>query len=274
MVVDTSYGQAIVLDMSGTVQVPNSPFAVIESEMNKVQKGHAWPNVEAMMSSIRRNAPEAKGLPKDAPNPNQIYNRDGQYIRYVIDSSEIREHYVENGVVMERVALAIRNVSLSLEGARRASGTLKSDGTTTHCDYWNGFTWLRNGYTPERDFPVMVQQASRSVDGTRLVFSQPVSPTDEARIRHEVSHMDRTRPTLPVETADTIAGETVAAASVPFPEADSVTYDAVAPTEDFNPNVTPPIRLPADDGDLPSFDREDDDEDKSKRRPGRPRKET
>lgn len=241
MVVDASYGQAIVLDMSGTVQVPNTPYAVIESEMNKVQRtnpgeiGPSWPNLQAMLGSIKRNAVPAQGLPKDAPNPNQVYLHDGQYIRYVIDSSETREHYVENNVVHERISLVIRNVSLSLEGARRASGTLKADGTVTHCDYWNGFTWLRNGYTPERDFPVMAQQASRSVQGTRLVFSQPVSPTDEARIRHEVSHMDRTRPTLPVETADTIAGEAVAAASVPFPEADSVTYDEEAPTEDFTP---------------------------------------
>lgn len=242
MVVDGAYGQAIVLDMSGTIQVPNSPYTVIESEMNKLQRMNTWPNIQAMMSSIKRNAPEPKGLPDGAPNPNTVYQKDGQYIRYTIDSSEARENYVEDGIVKERIPFTARMVSLSLDGARKASGALKADGTTTRCDYWNGFTWLRNGYTPERDFPVIAQQSSRSVDGQRLVFSQPVSPTDEARIRHEVAHMDRTRPTLPVEMASTIDAPVSAAQSVPFPEADSVTYDAVAPTEDFTPPADAPKR--------------------------------
>lgn len=217
---DTQYGQAIVLDSSGSIGVPNRPYPIIDEHVAKLSvlpdKKQGWPTLQHMLASIRANAPEPKGLPEKCPNPNQIYRQDtGQIVRYVINSDETREHFVGvDGRVHERLRVTARLVSLTLEGARAAAQA------GNKCDYWNGFTWVRDGYIPERDFPVMAQMASRGVDGGELVFDQPVSATSEAQIRHHVSAMDRARPTIPYEEADTIPGQVTASASVPFPTVD------------------------------------------------------
>lgn len=221
---DLQLGQVVTID--GSIAAPRMPYPQIDSEMNKIHRSNVWPTVDAMLASIRQNAPEPKGLPEGAPNPNTVYLKNGQYVRYIVDTSETAEPFVENGVVKRPISFKTRAVSLSLEGARKATAA------GTDCDYWNGFTWFRKGYTPERDFPVMMHQASLGVAGERLIFAQPVSPSDEAQIRHEVSHMDRSRPTLPVGSIDATVS---AAQSVPFPEADAPAPASTAPTDDFTP---------------------------------------
>lgn len=228
-------GQAVSIDASGVVQTPKSPYVNIQEKMSDVRPG--WRSVQEMMSSIRRNAPgvpddagypRGSGLPPDAPNPNVVYLKDGAYIRYVIDTSEATERIVKGGRVIERVKLTPRMVCLSLDAARAASSV------GNKADYWNGFTWIRNGYIPERDFPTMAKVAAMGTIGAELVFEQPVSASDEAVIRHQMQHIERTRPTLPIETADTIGGDVMAAQSVPFPEAESVVAaDGEPPTGDF-----------------------------------------
>src|SRR5947209_8004779 len=98
--------------MSGTVQMPNRPYAVIEAEMSKIQGGHAWPSVEALASSLKTGAPEPRGLPEGAPNPNTVYLKNGQYVRYVVDTSEAQQPYVKDGVVTRDVPFTVRMVSL------------------------------------------------------------------------------------------------------------------------------------------------------------------
>jgi hypothetical protein len=174
--VDTHIGQA-----------PQRPYALLEDAMATVTLG--WPNAAAMRASLR-GAPEASSLPDGAPNPNAVEGEDGGLFRYVI-SQDVRTPLVVNNEIHETLRFEKRNVSLSQQGARTAS----ENGSPT--DYWNGFTWLREGYKAERDFPVMAQAAAAN-DEQPMVFTAPVSPSDAASLRHNVARMDINRPPLPV----------------------------------------------------------------------------
>lgn len=262
MIDSTPLGQAIVFDQQGVMQVPNRPYTVIDSALREVpaplnpDDGPGWRTVEEMTASIRRNAPEPKGLPEGAPNPNTVYLKDGQYVRYVVDTAEAATTYIRDGRVMRDVRFTPRLVSLTLKGARAASAA-----GTTPCDWWSGFTWIRRGQIPERDFKVMQKLAEHSNIGDVLTFEQPVSPTDEAVIRHQVEHLNRVRPTLPIETADTLAGEVKDAQSVPFPEAAKALPDGPTPTTDFVPSAA-----------VQGSARPNADPDSHRRGPGRPPK--
>lgn len=244
MIDNSAFGQAVILDSQGAMQVPNRPYAVLDSAMREVpgpllgapNDGPGWRTVEEMTASIRRNAPEARGLPEGAPNPNTVYLKDGQYVRYVVDTSEAALPFIRDGRVKRPVRFTLRLVSLTLKGARAASAVVSADDAPrTPCDWWSGYTWIRKGTIPERDFKVMQRMAGNSGIGDALLFEQDVSPTDESVIRHQVEHLNRTRPTLPIETAGTIGADVTAAQSVPFPEAAQASPDGETPTTDFVP---------------------------------------
>jgi hypothetical protein len=90
-------------------------------------------------------------------------------------------------------------VALSLEAARLATDKRDPEKGDPETDFWCGYTWIRGGYSPELVAPVAVQMATQHAPV--LTFDQPASPTDVARIRHEVSRIDRVNPTLPIETS-------------------------------------------------------------------------
>ncbi len=176
--VDTHLGQA-----------PQRPYALLEDHMASVTSGYR--TVDALKAALKA-APTPDGLPDGAPDPNDVVEVNGELVRYVV-SQDTKEHFVRDGQVMERVRFTPRYVSLSMEGARVAS----QEGRET--DYWNGFTWLRNGFKPERDFPSMMA-AAQSADGEPLVFDQPAASADVAVLHHEMRRADATRPSLPVES--------------------------------------------------------------------------
>lgn len=174
--VDTHVGQA-----------PNRPYALLEDYM-KVNDGYR--DLDALNAALA-NEPAPDSLPKGAPNPNEVVDEGGSLVRYV-PSNEARESFVRDGVVRERVRFTRRGVALSMDAARVAS----QHGTPT--DYWNGFTWLRDGFKPEKDFPVMAKTA-RNGAADELVFDIEASPSAAATIRHEVGRLDAARAPLPVE---------------------------------------------------------------------------
>lgn len=169
-------------------QAPNRPYALLEDHMASVTNGYR--TVQDLKRALR-GQPKPDGLPAGAPDPNDVVEKDGALVRYVV-SSEPRERVVVAGVIKERLRFMKRNVALTMEGARAAS----QEGVPT--DYWNGFTWLRDGFKPERDFPTMAKANALSADEP-LVFDADVSATDAAVLRHEVARMDAAHGPLPVE---------------------------------------------------------------------------
>jgi hypothetical protein len=151
---------------------PQRPYAILEDHLASVADGY---RDFAALSAALKGAPE--------PDPNEIY----------VVSGEPRDRYVnDRGLVMERVRFTPRYVALSISGARAA------DSPDRPTDFWNGFTWLRGGYKPERDFAVMTQQAL-GPENEPLVFDMPASSTDVAVLHHEMRRADAARPSLPVE---------------------------------------------------------------------------
>lgn len=175
--VDTHIGQA-----------PQRPYALLEDQMARVVGGY---RTVADLQQALAGQERAPGLPDGAPDPNEVVDEGGSLYRYVV-SQEPRAFVVRDGALMEDIVFERRAVSLSMEGARTAS----QNGTPT--DYWNGFTWLRDGWKPERDFQVIA--SGRATDGAqRVVVSAPASPTDTARLQHEVNRMNLAQPPVPTE---------------------------------------------------------------------------
>lgn len=167
---------------------PQRPYALLEDHMATITNG--YPSVEALKAALK-NAPEPADLPKGAPNPNDLVEYQGGLVR-LVPSSDFRETVIVDGVAKERVRFVRRAVSLTMDGARIAS----QNGVET--DYWNGFTWLRNGFKPERDFAVMAHQSALGASED-LVFDLDASPSSEAVLRHQVARLDANRPPVPVE---------------------------------------------------------------------------
>jgi hypothetical protein len=178
--VDTHIGQA-----------PQRPFALLEDQMASVSGGYA--DLTALMASLK-NAPRPQGLPDGAPNPNEIKeDGSGGYYRVVV-SQEPREYVTVDGALKERIRFTKRRVASTMVGARGASEA----GTPT--DFWNGFTWLRDGYKPERDFQMILQSQQAGAD-EELVFDADASPTDTARLQHEMGRLAASRAPFPAETS-------------------------------------------------------------------------
>lgn len=175
--VDTHIGQA-----------PQRPYALLEDRMAQVTLGH---RDLASLKAALAGVPRPESLPDGAPDPNEVVEEDGRLVRYVV-SQAARDAFVRDGTVYERVQFEPRGVALSQEAARVAS----QEGAPT--DYFNGFTWLRDGYKPEADFAVMAQQANAGAKRD-LVFDVEAAPTDVARIRHDIQRLDNARAPMPVE---------------------------------------------------------------------------
>jgi hypothetical protein len=168
---------------------PQRPYALLEDQMAQITSGYR--DLGALQAALA-GAPEPGGLPEGAPNPNDVVEDGGDLVRYV-PSQDTREHFIVNGEVRERIRFEKRYVSLTMQGARAA------DSPDRPTDYWNGFTWLRGGFKPERDFAVMTQMATGE-NNQPLVFDMPASSTDVAVLHHEMRRADAARPSLPVET--------------------------------------------------------------------------
>lgn len=175
--VDTHVGQA-----------PQRPYALLEDQMARVVGGY---RTVADLQKALAGQERAPGLPDGAPDPNEVIDEGGAAYRYVV-SQEPRTFAVRDGQLMEDIVFEKRAVALSMEAARTAS----EHGTPT--DYWNGFTWLRDGWKPERDFQVIA--AGRATEGAgRVVVSAPAAPSDAARVQHEVNRMNLAQPPVPIE---------------------------------------------------------------------------
>lgn len=183
----------VVFDNQGVAIPPKASYPIIEQWARAYVT--AWSSLEDMSNSLNAMAPTSKGLPEGAPSPNAVYAEGGMLYRYIVDPDFQRVPFVNGDAVEERMQFRRQPVALTLDGARRET----DQGRET--DFWCGFTWIRGGYSPERTSPVEVQAEAERQGGQKLVFSQPMSPTDEARIRHEVARMDRQAPTLAVEPA-------------------------------------------------------------------------
>jgi hypothetical protein len=168
---------------------PQRPYALLEDQMAQITSGYR--DLGALRAALA-GAPEPSGLPDGAPNPNDVEEDGGDLVRYV-PSQDTRDHFIVNGEIRQRIRFEKRYVALTMAGARAA------DSPARPTDYWNGFTWLRGGYKPERDFAVMMQIAA-GVNNKPLVFDMPASSTDVAVLHHEMRRADAARPSLPVET--------------------------------------------------------------------------
>lgn len=204
-------GQAIgtvaspVFDSGGFMVAPKPSYGSIEQWGKEFRP--FWESVDQMAASIQANAPEPTGLPLGAPSPNTVYKDErGRLYRHVVDPNFTREPFVaraDDGTeeVHERMQFTKNWVALSLKDARDATDRTKTGEPPT--DFWCGFTWLRGGYSQERYEYTELQKLAVEFDSRPLVFDQTASPTDAARIRHEVANMDRRNPTLPIETSAT-----------------------------------------------------------------------
>ena len=181
---------ALTIDQSGMVQAPRLGYTVFQTAIDQIRP--AWPSVDALKASLT-TAPAPGGLPEWAPNPNDLYLHQGVLTRLVVDAREQRIPYVTaDGQVVEDIKFTRRPVALSMDEARRAS----DGGVPT--DFWNGFTWLRSGYSPERDFPTMAQALEIAAENEALVFSQPLPDNDIAVVRHQINRINQQRPPSPV----------------------------------------------------------------------------
>ena len=193
----------LVLDADGMAIPPRRPFLVIDELLRKVRLG--WATVGEMVASIAAEAPLTQGLPEGAPNPNDVLSENGVYFRWIVDPDFHREMIVRGDDVKEQIQFKKRPIALTLELARRMtdSSNLETDRTT---DFWNGFTWLRGGYSPEREFTVMAQQAAITHANKPMVFEVPAAPGDVARLRYAMDRINQNRPAmtvLPVEIPQT-----------------------------------------------------------------------
>jgi hypothetical protein len=176
---------------------PQRPYALLEDHMAAVTTGHA--DIKALQASLA-SAPKPEGLPDGAPNPNEVKDEGGVLVRYVVSQQPREVFATDGGQLRERVRFERRAVAPSQQMARAAS----ENGTPT--DFWNGFTWLRDGYKPERDVPAMAQAAAR--DGEQgLVFDAPLAPTEAAQVRHEINRANVAHPPVPIEAAQSTRKE-------------------------------------------------------------------
>ena len=180
--VDTHIGQA-----------PQRPYALLEDHLAAVRPA-GYRTVEDLKAALA-TMPAPSGLPEGAPNPNDVVeDRNGDLVRYVV-SGDTQDQFIRDGEIRQRIRFVPRYVSLTLEGARAA------DSPERPTDYFNGFTWLRGGFKPERDFTTVMQQ-STAEDGTPLVFDIAASATDVAVLHHEMRRAEAGRPSLPVESSE------------------------------------------------------------------------
>jgi hypothetical protein len=168
-------------------QAPQRPYALLEDHMAAIVDGYR--DLGALERALAgQDRPDS--LPDGAPHPNEVKEEGGDLVRYVVGPG-FRDQLVRDGRVVERVTFEKRYVSLTMAGARAA------DSPERPTDYWNGFTWLRGGFKPERDFPVMAHQANQP-GAQDLVFEIEADPSNAAVLRHQIAAMDRGTPPLPV----------------------------------------------------------------------------
>lgn len=120
---------------AGLPGVPQSPYVVVESAYRTAVSTQRHASFEALKRSL--------------PAPHEIHqNARGEWVRtvsrYVKGASTIID-----GVLHHQIEHYDRHVALSLTEAR----SLARPGFDI--DFWNGFTWMRNGIKPELDFSTL-----------------------------------------------------------------------------------------------------------------------
>lgn len=123
------------------------PWAALEDHLAQSGGGKGggmrWPSFEALQAAL----PEG--------DSNQIeQDESGDWVRYVPYTID-HERDLDTGELYAIKEDRVRYVALSKQDAKaRSAGGLP-------CDYFDGFTWWRNGLKPEKDLFVAQQQAER-----------------------------------------------------------------------------------------------------------------
>ncbi len=173
----------------GLPGAPLSPYVQIESL--------------ARLAMVTRRHASFEALRKSLPAGEEIHqNAGGQWVRtvsrYVKGASRI-----VNGVLQHKIEYYDRYVALSLEQAQKHSRP------EAELDFWNGFTWMRRGVKPEKDFATMLNNQATGATDTEWVDA---GDAEQAVAQAITSRHLASLPPIPVTlTAD--AAEAVPAAS-------------------------------------------------------------
>lgn len=147
----------------------------------------AWPSWDALQSALDR-VPCSTEAQRAAHTLER--NAAGEMVRWV--SRHTGETFMQDGRLVLRVEDYQRRVALDRQDAIRASAS----GVET--DFFNGYTWMRYGYKPERDLVTLVPAAE-----VRTRY-EPASPADQAVA--EAVAMRRQAQQTPVPVLPTIPG--------------------------------------------------------------------
>jgi hypothetical protein len=93
----------------------------------------------------------------------------GIWVRYVPEPTGIRELRAD-GVEVVRVNREQRHVALSLQAANTLS---HSGDRVVHHDFWDGWTWWRDGIKPERD--MRIEESKSAMESTSYTL-EPIAP--------------------------------------------------------------------------------------------------
>lgn len=121
---------------------PQRPYAAVEDALGAVVKGY-------------RGFAQLKAALPDGPGNEIRQDKDGSWYREVLVSRGPEALVERDGELMVAHRKQRRGVSLSVEDARAATQASNAGGSSLEYDAWNGFTWVRRGVKPERDFGVM-----------------------------------------------------------------------------------------------------------------------
>lgn len=126
-----------------------------------VDEWPSWEVLQAALDQVSVSTPEQRAA-------NTItFDEQGNRVRWV--SRHTGQTFMVNGQLQLEVEDYTRYVSLNRQEAIKAS----TAGRDT--DFWNGYTWMRYGYKPERDFV----PERRTETAPRLRY-EPASPADAA----------------------------------------------------------------------------------------------
>ncbi len=125
-----------------------------------VEAGPSWESLQAALARV----PVTSDAQRAANT--LVRNAAGEMVRWV--SRHTGETFMQDGRLVLRVEDYPRHVALDRQDAVRASAS----GVPT--DFFNGYTWMRYGYKPERDLVTLAPVAE-----VRTRY-EPASPVDQA----------------------------------------------------------------------------------------------
>lgn len=137
--------------------MPQRPYGRLEDQLARIVTG--WQSYDQLLAALpaAQKAKIAKG-------------DDGALYRLVPEGTGVQVVGAD-GLLYDQVRKTRRAIALQQKIAKGQSAA----GTPT--DYWNGFTWLRNGFKPEQDFTDIVQSRAVEAEEIELV---PASEQDQS----------------------------------------------------------------------------------------------